>query len=111
MHAHTAEMLEIGGSPCQGPSPAAADEILSGPADLCGTAESLTEVVVERDEETMRFLDEIYWCTHTHMHRAHDHPPVYWPVQTLTFSLHYAALDLKAGVFFGGGFRICFRTS
>lgn len=60
MHAHTAEMLEIHGCQCQGLWPAAADEILSGSTDLCSQTESLTEVVLNRDEETMRFLDKIY---------------------------------------------------
>lgn len=56
MHAHTAEMLEIYGCRCQGVWPAAADEILSGSTDLCSKTESLTEVVLDRVEETMRIL-------------------------------------------------------
>lgn len=59
MHAHTVETLEIHGCRCQGLWPAAADEILSGSTDLCSITESLTEVLLNRDEETMRFLDKV----------------------------------------------------
>lgn len=48
--------LEIYGCRCQGVWPAAADEILSGSTDLCSKTESLTEVVLDRVEETMRIL-------------------------------------------------------
>ena len=60
MHAHTAETLEIHGCGCQGP--AAADEILSGCADLCGITKRLTGAVLARAEETMRLMGKIYWC-------------------------------------------------
>lgn len=44
---------------------------------------SLTEVVLSRDEETVRILDKMYGYTHSHMHQKHDHPPA----QLLTFPL------------------------
>ena len=62
MHAHTAQTLESLGCRCQGVwlAAAAADEILSGSTDLCSETESLTELVLHHDKETMRFLDKIY---------------------------------------------------
>lgn len=58
MHAHTVEMLETLGRRCQDVWPAAADEILSGSTDLRSQTETLTEVVPNSVEETMRILDE-----------------------------------------------------
>lgn len=54
------KMLEIHGCRCQGLWPAAADEILSGSTDLCSITKSLTDVIFNCDEETMRFLDKMY---------------------------------------------------
>ena len=74
MHAHTAEVLEI-----------YADGVLAS-SDRWNTyikTMSLTEVVLSRDEETIRILDNIYGYTHTNMHQKHDHPPA----QLLNFTL------------------------
>lgn len=40
-----------------------ADEVLSGSTDLCCITKNLTEFLLDRDEETMRFLDKIC-CVH-----------------------------------------------
>lgn len=67
MHAHTAERLKIRGCWCQGIWPAAA-EILIDSTDLSSTTESLTAVVLDCDEETLKILHKIYGYTQNNMH-------------------------------------------
>lgn len=45
-----------------------ADEVLSGSTDLCCIKKNLTEFLLDRDEETMRFLDKICLYTHALVH-------------------------------------------
>lgn len=89
------ETLEPRGAGCQGLWPAAADEILSGSTDLCGITESLTEVLLDRDEDGMSFLGEICSYTHTHMHGTHGHPPVS-PCPATCLSFGCVALHFKS---------------
>lgn len=105
------EMLEIYGCRCQRLWLAASDEILSGCTDLCSITESLTEVVLDRDEETMRFLDKIYSYTHTHMHRTHDHPPVDCPVAHLSFWLCYKTWESVPDIVQDIGIQVVSETN
>lgn len=62
-----------------------ADEVLSGSTDLCCITKNLTEFLLDRDEETMRFLDKIC-CVHMPSCTEDMWPPTF-TAQQLTFLL------------------------